>query len=212
LFWKFVDKIPKSDSKQDSLLTHEQEYELSLKIAGELLSEARTDLLKLALSLRLYSPRVQVHQQIGDEYQTDCSTFVDINGEVVCDVNKIKSAISSKNNVKAWIYSNDNVYPGSLSDAPFVILYSKIGTSQFATFHRELVELAKSQKIRYVFRHFDRHGENVKVGLSGFGVELAIKNTEYKAVDDSGQKDDGNEDGEVHGFDFGVLRYEFVYY
>jgi UDP-glucose:glycoprotein glucosyltransferase len=47
----------------------------------------------------------------------------------------------------------------------------------------------------------------VRVGLSGFGVELAIKNTEYKAVDDSAHKDDGNEDGEVHGFDFGVLRY-----
>lgn len=35
---------------------------------------------------------------------------------------------------------------------------------------------------------------------------MAIKNTEYKAVDDSAHKDDGNEDGEVHGFDFGVLR------
>jgi UDP-glucose:glycoprotein glucosyltransferase len=99
-------------------------------------------------------------------------------------------------------------------------LYAKIGTAKFTSFHRTLSELAKSGKIRYVFRHFDRHAEEVsngymesfqnsikvRVGLSGFGVELAIKNTEYKAVDDSARKDDENEDGEVHGFDFGALR------
>ena len=55
-----------------------------------------------------------------------------------------------------------------------------------------------------------------KIRLSGYGVELAVKKTEYKAVDDSKVKDDAagkvqeaddaNED-EVEGFLFGKLRF-----
>ena len=53
-----------------------------------------------------------------------------------------------------------------------------------------------------------------KVRLSGYGVELAVKNTEYKAVDDSKiQGGDDNtmnkeneEEKDVDGFLFGKLR------
>ena len=53
-----------------------------------------------------------------------------------------------------------------------------------------------------------------KVRLSGYGIELAVKNTEYKAVDDSKiQSDDDdtvnkeNEDEkDIDGFLFGKLR------
>ena len=57
--------------------------------------------------------------------------------------------------------------------------------------------------------------EDKKVRLSGYGVELAVKSTEYKAVDDSKVKDDaagGNikkteeDEEEVEGFLFGKLR------
>ena len=55
-----------------------------------------------------------------------------------------------------------------------------------------------------------------KVRLSGYGVELAVKKTEYKAVDDSKvqddtegkvQKTDEADDDEVEGFLFGKLRF-----
>lgn len=53
-----------------------------------------------------------------------------------------------------------------------------------------------------------------KVGLSGYGVELHLKSTEYKSQDDSPQQSDdaaktGNDDDEpeVEGFDFKVLKY-----
>jgi UDP-glucose:glycoprotein glucosyltransferase len=87
-------------------------------------------------------------------------------------------------------------------------LYAKIGTSEFARFHQTLSGLAKIGHIRYVFRHFARNTGEAQnsVGLSGYGVELAIKNTEYKAVDDSAGQEDSNEDQEIHGFDFGTLR------
>ena len=52
--------------------------------------------------------------------------------------------------------------------------------------------------------------------LSGYGVELAVKKTEYKAVDDSKVKDDTEgkvqktdeaDEDEVEGFLFGKLRF-----
>lgn len=54
-----------------------------------------------------------------------------------------------------------------------------------------------------------------KVQLSGYGVELAVKSTEYKAVDDQKveRKDEGrvtsnqqDHEDEVEGFIFGTLR------
>lgn len=54
-----------------------------------------------------------------------------------------------------------------------------------------------------------------KIRLSGYGVELAVKKTEYKAVDDSKVKDDAEgkvqktdeaDEDEVEGFLFGKLR------
>lgn len=66
-----------------------------------------------------------------------------------------------------------------------------------------------------LFVYFQRVSRD-KVRLSGYGVELAVKNTEYKAVDDSkiqGDDDDDtvnkdNEDeNDIDGFLFGKLRY-----
>ena len=54
-----------------------------------------------------------------------------------------------------------------------------------------------------------------KVQLSGYGVELAVKSTEYKAVDDqkvegkNEERDSSNQpdqEDEVEGFLFGTLR------
>lgn len=54
-----------------------------------------------------------------------------------------------------------------------------------------------------------------KIRLSGYGVELAVKKTEYKAVDDSKVKDDAEgkvqetdeaDEDEVEGFLFAKLR------
>jgi hypothetical protein len=48
------------------------------------------------------------------------------------------------------------------------------------------------------------------VSLSGYGVELAIKSTEYKAIDDSNVNSGGGEEEQapqnLHGFNFRALR------
>lgn len=69
-----------------------------------------------------------------------------------------------------------------------VILYTQIGTPQFAEFHARLVAIGKERTIDYLLRHnYEQTSsdDSNKIALSGYGVELDIKSTEYKATDDS---------------------------
>lgn len=67
-----------------------------------------------------------------------------------------------------------------------MILYTQIGTPEFEKFHSRLVEIGTSKKpIDYLIRHNYEPIANSKIALSGYGVELDIKSTEYKATDDS---------------------------
>lgn len=68
-----------------------------------------------------------------------------------------------------------------------MILYTQIGTLEFDKFHSRLVEMGKSGEINYLLRHnyAPNPNDQSKVALSGYGVELDIKSTEYKAKDDA---------------------------
>uniref|UniRef100_A0A8C8VQ50 UDP-glucose ceramide glucosyltransferase-like 1 n=1 Tax=Pelusios castaneus TaxID=367368 RepID=A0A8C8VQ50_9SAUR len=99
-------------------------------------------------------------------------------------------------------------------NVPVVILYAEIGTKDFVKFHKVLSEKAQKEEIVYVLRHYVQKPSPRKMYLSGYGVELAIKSTEYKAVDDIQVKEatnDTTEEGddeteEVQGFLFGKLK------
>lgn len=62
-------------------------------------------------------------------------------------------------------------------------LYAEIGTSAFQKAHEALKKLAVSRTIVYTYRPYSLRaaGSSRKAHLSGYGVELAIKSTEYKA-------------------------------
>ena len=68
-----------------------------------------------------------------------------------------------------------------------------------------------------LFNYYLRHNSNdnnKRISLSGYGVELDIKNTEYKAKDDTKVNDDGNsniqqksdDDAAIQGFMFNKLK------
>ncbi|XP_016400812.1 UDP-glucose:glycoprotein glucosyltransferase 2-like, partial [Sinocyclocheilus rhinocerous] len=115
---------------------------------------------------------------------------------------------------RPYLYKSDHQYPGvNGTDLPVAVLYAEIGTKEFNTFHKVLSERAQEGKLVYVLRHFVFEPKNEKMLLSGYGVELAIKSTEYKAVDDTQVKeskslttDNEDENDEVQGFLFGKLK------
>nr|XP_034910754.1 UDP-glucose:glycoprotein glucosyltransferase isoform X2 [Populus alba] len=123
------------------------------------------------------------------------------------------------------LFDFDHVHFESLSGSPVTILYGALGTDCFKEFHSALVEAAKQGKVKYVVRPVIPSGCESKVGrcvavgasdslnLGGYGVELAMKNMEYKAMDDSAIKkgvtleDPRTEDlsQEVRGFIFSKI-------
>uniref|UniRef100_A0A671VYJ5 UDP-glucose glycoprotein glucosyltransferase 2 n=1 Tax=Sparus aurata TaxID=8175 RepID=A0A671VYJ5_SPAAU len=204
-FWQFVDTSVRSY------------YNLILKKAGQFLTDLQLNLLKFALALRSYSPAVHASQQIAsDEPPPEaCPAFVSIHVKMKTNHFISEMSLTAFPNVcrpKPYLYKNDHTYPGvNKTDVPVVILYAEIGTKKFTTFHKVLSEKAQDGTLIYVLRHFLAPQ---KMLLSGYAVELAIKSTEYKAVDDTkvtGQLVtfqtfcDENDD-EVQGFLFGTLK------
>ncbi|XP_058771792.1 UDP-glucose:glycoprotein glucosyltransferase-like [Vicia villosa] len=98
------------------------------------------------------------------------------------------------------VFDFDHVHFDSTSGSPVAILYGALGTHCFKEFHVALLEAAKQGKVKYVLRsvlpvgceahtgHCGSVGVSETVNLGGYGVELALKNMEYKAMDDSAIK------------------------
>ena len=112
------------------------------------------------------------------------------------------------------LFNTDHVYPHADAEAPTAILYGEPGKKGFGSVHRALKDLAGKGKVKYVLRPYLSERPKEKVRMSGYGVELQIKKTEYKAQDDSkvdadsaGQdEDEDDEEKEVDGFKFDVLK------
>uniref|UniRef100_A0A674F3B3 UDP-glucose ceramide glucosyltransferase-like 1 n=1 Tax=Salmo trutta TaxID=8032 RepID=A0A674F3B3_SALTR len=204
-FWDFVDTISFTESVRSY-------YNLVIKKAGQFLTALQVNLLKFALSLRSYSPAVHASQQIGsDESPPEaCLAFVSVHGQHGCSTKDLKKLLkAAAGRPKPYLYKNEHRYPGlNKTDVPVVILYAEIGTKKFGSFHKVLAEKAAEGKLIYVLRHFVAEPRPQKMLLSGYGVELAIKSTEYKAVDDTQVKVNTDEDDidEVQGFFFGKLK------
>ncbi|XP_028248820.1 UDP-glucose:glycoprotein glucosyltransferase 2 isoform X2 [Parambassis ranga] len=215
-FWQFVDTV-----KELTVYKHGESvrsyYNLILKKAGQFLTDLQVNLLRFALALRSYSPAVHASQQIAsDEPPPEaCPAFVSIHGQHSCSTKDIKKLLkAAAGRPKPYLYKNDHIYPGvNKTDVLVVILYAEIGTKKFTAFHKVLSEKAEKGTLMYVLRHFVANPKPQKMLLSGYGVELAIKSTEYKAVDDTKVKDsktvvnaEDDDNDEVHGFVFGTLK------
>ncbi|XP_034430786.1 UDP-glucose:glycoprotein glucosyltransferase 2 isoform X2 [Hippoglossus hippoglossus] len=214
-FWQFVDTVKELTvyKQGESVRSY---YNLVIKKAGQFLTDLQVNLLKFALALRCHSPAVHASQQIAsDEPPPEaCPAFVSIHGQLSCSTKDIKKLLkAAAGRPKPFLYKSDHTYPGlNKTDVPVVILYAEIGTKKFTSFHKALSEKAQEGTLMYVLRHFVADPKPQKMLLSGYSVELAIKSTEYKAVDDTKVKDPKTslnteeEENDVQGFFFGKLK------
>jgi len=208
-FWSFVSAISKI--KGFSSKTDQEKYELVLEVAAKSLNPSQLDLLKFSLSLRAESPKIEMHSHLALDRGVagmNCPTVFDLGGKLTCGLPDIKPAAD-----KSISYDIDHVYPSVYNDeTPEVIVYGEIGTAELSEAHNQMVELANAGKVKYILRHFLSKRSDTKVRLSGYGVELQIKSTEYKAQDDKELKSDDSDDSgeeteeEVEGFLFNTLK------
>nr|XP_040218313.2 UDP-glucose:glycoprotein glucosyltransferase [Anopheles coluzzii] len=225
-FWDYVELLNNVPDGLYRFETEEKRYRKSLELASDILGEGQMGLLKLALSLHSFSPKVQAHLQVATEVlaKGDCETtiFASINGKVACTVDDLRSILRSRAKDPSTVetFAIDHIYPGSENNSLTVVLYGEIGTSEFKQFHAAVKAETERGTVRYVLRHYVRKVSSRKVRLSGYGVELHLKSTEYKSQDDSPRPQDAaaGADGtdpidelevEVEGFDFGQLKKRF---
>lgn len=156
--------------------------------------------MKFSLSLHVYSPKVEMFQQIAlvRGIQEECEAVADVNGELTCDPEQVASLLKASKryinyhyhiNVQvlkicnfrnAEIHKLDHKYPGTTAeDKPVVILYGEIGTKSLNDFHLTLKTLAEAGDVTYILRHFSKNRVGPKVRLSGehhFSLLLRFKN------------------------------------
>uniref|UniRef100_A0A8C5VAZ0 UDP-glucose glycoprotein glucosyltransferase 1 n=1 Tax=Microcebus murinus TaxID=30608 RepID=A0A8C5VAZ0_MICMU len=216
-FWNFVEASQNIGSS-DLHGTDYSYYHAILEAAFQFLSPLQQNLLKFCLSLHSYSATIQAFQQIAaDEPPPEgCTSFFSVHGKKTCDFVTLETLLlTASERPKPLLFKGDHRYPSSNPESPVVIFYSEIGYEGFYKFHRQLVSQSNEGKINYVFRHYISNPRKEPVYLSGYGVELAIKSTEYKAKDDTQVKGTevnttviGENDpiDEIQGFLFGKLR------
>ncbi|XP_030027035.2 UDP-glucose:glycoprotein glucosyltransferase [Manduca sexta] len=228
LFWSFVDGINSLKSSLDGLETDKEVYDACIGVASTLLAPAQLRMAKLSLSMHTTSPTVRMFDQIATQNgakDVQCDSFVAIASRKVCDNDALKDLLKLYNQYdaeehKLETYLLDHSYPTSDNKSLTAILYGELGMKDFTTKHKILAAYADKGAINYVVRWSVKPRGRPKLRLSGYGVELQLKSTEYKSQDDSTPKesDDGDaptqseeEDendpqNQIDGFNFGKLK------
>ncbi|XP_054718713.1 LOW QUALITY PROTEIN: UDP-glucose:glycoprotein glucosyltransferase 1-like [Uloborus diversus] len=192
LFWKFINDCSKLQNNIFHKNVAKASYESVLNISSNYLSPTKVALLKFSLALRTYSPAVELFHQIAydQNFPANCEVIAIVGEEIACDIPTLKSLLSeSSRNATSVVYQVDHIFPNAAQSAD-VILYGEIGTSSFNKLYNFLMSKAEKSELSFAVRHFVAKRKKRKVRLSGYGVELAVKSTEYKAQDDTKVKEE----------------------
>ncbi|KAF5269322.1 hypothetical protein FQR65_LT02624 [Abscondita terminalis] len=216
-YWSFIDSICSLNPALADLDSDKKKYEVLMGVTSKYLSEFELSMAKLSLSLHTYSPKIEMFMQIAMEKDLpSCKTVVEVGNSFTCNVNEVKGLIKHvrTEDEKIDIYNVDTHYPGSENRSIIVALYGELGTKDFAEFHEVLKQLAVDGEIDYILRHYIKNREDKQLRLSGYGVELQMKSTEYKVQDDtqihdqesSEESSTEEEDVDIEGFNFAKLK------
>ncbi|GAB7352647.1 hypothetical protein MBLNU459_g3014t3 [Dothideomycetes sp. NU459] len=145
---------------------------------------------KFALSLHSAAPRIEAHYQfyntsaIQDTSYTPCESWVYFDGQQYCTAD-LAGASGIALTVKT--VSNlpfDRILGGSDSKRPSV-LYADITSLSFRQFHKTISSTAKAGETSYRVRYRPSSSSaKPPVSVSGYGVELTLKRTDYIVIDD----------------------------
>jgi UDP-glucose:glycoprotein glucosyltransferase len=243
LLWQYVNALRPLALERDASskpLSPKEQYELVEQVTDRLLPVAFRPLLRFTLSLRSYSPTIAMFNQIAlqalDPKHLTCSNFVELStldstsesfSRIHCDATSARAALELLQKqpnallTQPNIYKLDHPHPGAASgdqSRPTAILYGDLLSKAFFELFDQLKPHAESGAITLYYRPYVPTESNAEqVSLSGYGIELQIKSTEYKAQDDTrvkgeeGQltkqllKKDSEQSAQIDGIDFGKL-------
>ncbi len=203
-YWSFLSALAAHLTAAPSQpSTDAQWYDACVTLAGGLLGNASMEILRTALALHTHSVKAQLYHTLlhdtamvyNASIEQCADSVVQYNGRLGCDV---RSVADMKVDSTEQVYEFDHIYQSSSVSTPnrTLILYADLARLHQSDVHSELMQMARNGLIQYVLRPKFAHTSSEPLQLQGWGVELAIKNMEYKVLDDtrmhaSGGVDDG---------------------
>lgn len=162
-----------------------------------------------ALSIHAAAPRIEAHYQfynttvepsIKSPSDASCESWIHFNGQQYCTPDLASTsgeAVSQKYVCEPSAFFTILTAYRRILDLPFdritgntesktpAILYADITSPTFRHFHKTVSLTAKSGKTSYRVRYKPSVGfQGSPIPVSGYGIELALKRTDYIVIDD----------------------------
>jgi UDP-glucose:glycoprotein glucosyltransferase len=172
---------------------------------GHLADSESLSSFKFALALHAAAPRVEAHFQyyntsvqphLPAAQDAACPVWVYLDGQQYC------SPALDRSQQPVELPSVDDELPfdrvlGQSQDNPPSILYADITHPLFAQFHQVVSQTARDGKTSYRVRYRPSSSlESKPLYVSGYGVELVLKRTDYIVIDDRDAQKSDSKDSE----------------
>ncbi|CAK9782754.1 hypothetical protein CC85DRAFT_260485 [Cutaneotrichosporon oleaginosum] len=154
---------------------------------------AERDTFRLALGLHTAAPRIAAAFSANDE-DVGCASWVQFHGHVYCDAEELARAVT--HGIESADYVPSPIEPGPFDRVrgaePLSAVLYYAPTEASLPFLEFLDEFhAAHPQFSYAVRYAPQAGEE-RTKLSGYGVEMALKKTDYLVVDDRQVKASGS--------------------
>ncbi|KAK0346138.1 killer toxin resistant protein [Friedmanniomyces endolithicus] len=197
-YFPLLDRI--ADGHFDSASTAQELYTAFRSVLqedGHLTRAEDLSSFDFALSIHSAAPRVEAHYQyyraavkprLEFDEEEDCTTwaYVPFSGQRFCSADMAASSAQEMGQPSAELHQLpfDRVLGALDSDRPSV-LYADIESKSFRQFHKTMRQTARDGKTSYRVRYRPAiELTNEHLAVSGYGVELALKRTDYIVIDD----------------------------
>ncbi|GIJ99324.1 hypothetical protein Aspvir_001454 [Aspergillus viridinutans] len=192
-YFHLLDRI--AEGTFDDATTEKQLYDRFLQVVyddGHLSNPELLSSFKLSLAIRSAAPRIAAHYQFYNAsvqhslmaaQDAACPVWVHSEGKQYCSssMERAQQDVMGESDPRELPF--DRVL-GDISLPP-AILYADIASPMFRDFHHTLSALAKEGQVSYRVRYRPpQHWISRPLFVSGYGVELALKRTDYIVIDD----------------------------
>ncbi|KAH7018189.1 UDP-glucose:glycoprotein glucosyltransferase [Microdochium trichocladiopsis] len=144
---------------------------------------------KLALALRASAPRIEAHYQYYEtaaapsvsELELGCENWILFDGHGYCTPTFDQAGANVKDESQSRLLPFDR----ELGSGPAAVLYANPNHADFSSLHQQLVAKARNGELTYRLRYQSQSRDLAEpLPVSGYGVELQLKRTDYIVIDD----------------------------
>ncbi|KAG9525567.1 hypothetical protein KCV07_g1087, partial [Aureobasidium melanogenum] len=198
-YFPLLDRI--AEGHFDHASTDQDLYTLfkkTLQEEGHLAKAEDISSFEYALSIHAAAPRIEAHYQfynttveptLKSRLDTSCETWLHFNGQQYCDPDLSSSSGNSVDQERVLDLPFDRIVGDKQSKTP-AILYADLMSPSFRQFHKTVSATARAGKTSYRVRYRPSLSlPGFPLAVSGYGIALDLKRTDYIVIDDRKAED-----------------------